>query len=190
MHNIGKDDTILQVIDAYLKPKCHSADSDFVLKAHSQYPFQRTKLHHICAVYFEWPSERTVCSSGGAHMQEGSLSFMQMAKISSTLYNNQINQKLLNVAILISPTASGVTTSFGMLGDIIIVEPKSYLAFAGKRVIEKMLNKEVPEGSQSAEVFCFEKGLLDSIVSRDSLKHFLSELFKFHGCFPWIENEN
>ncbi|KAL5068499.1 hypothetical protein RYX36_019386, partial [Vicia faba] len=59
MHNIGKDDTILQVIDAYLKPKCHSADSDFVLKAHSQYPFQRTKLHHICAVYFEWPSERT-----------------------------------------------------------------------------------------------------------------------------------
>ncbi|KAL5060131.1 hypothetical protein RYX36_031735, partial [Vicia faba] len=58
-NNIGKDDTILQVIDAYLKPKCHSADSDFVLKAHSQYPFQRTKLHHICAVYFEWPSERT-----------------------------------------------------------------------------------------------------------------------------------
>ncbi|CAI8615315.1 unnamed protein product [Vicia faba] len=59
MHNIGKDDTILQVIDAYLKPKCHSANSDFVLKAHSQYPFQRTKLHHICVVYFEWPSERT-----------------------------------------------------------------------------------------------------------------------------------
>ncbi|KAL5081277.1 hypothetical protein RYX36_009698, partial [Vicia faba] len=58
-NNIGKDDTILQVIDAYLKPKCHSADSDFVLKAHSQYPFQRTKLHHICDVYFEWPSERT-----------------------------------------------------------------------------------------------------------------------------------
>ncbi|KAL5064268.1 hypothetical protein RYX36_026005, partial [Vicia faba] len=58
-NNIGKDDTILQVIDAYLKPKCHSADSDFVLKAHSQYPFQRTKLHHICVVYFEWPSERT-----------------------------------------------------------------------------------------------------------------------------------
>ncbi|CAI8596410.1 unnamed protein product [Vicia faba] len=58
-NNIGKDDTILQVIDAYLKPKCHSADSDFVLKAHSQYPFQRTKLHHICTVYFEWPSERT-----------------------------------------------------------------------------------------------------------------------------------
>ncbi|KAL5081094.1 hypothetical protein RYX36_009515, partial [Vicia faba] len=58
-NNIGKDDTILQVIDAYLKPKCHSAYSDFVLKAHSQYPFQRTKLHHICAVYFEWPSERT-----------------------------------------------------------------------------------------------------------------------------------
>ncbi|KAL5067769.1 hypothetical protein RYX36_018656 [Vicia faba] len=58
-NNIGKDDTILQVIIAYLKPKCHSADSDFVLKAHSQYPFQRTKLHHICAVYFEWPSERT-----------------------------------------------------------------------------------------------------------------------------------
>ncbi|CAI8602250.1 unnamed protein product [Vicia faba] len=130
-----------------------------------------------------------VCASGGARMQEGSLSLMQMAKISSALYNYQINQKLLYVAILTSPTTGGVTASFGMLGDIIIVEPKAYLAFTGKRVIEQMLNKEVPEGSQSAEVF-FEKGLLDSIVSRDSLKDFLSELFEFHGCFSWIENEN
>ncbi|KAL5067307.1 hypothetical protein RYX36_018194 [Vicia faba] len=96
---------------------------------------------------------------------------------------------LLYVAILTSPSTGGVTTSFGMLGDIIIAEPKAYLAFVGKRVIEQTLNKEVPEGSQSAEVF-FEKGLLDSIVSRDSLKDFLSELFEFHGCFPWIENEN
>ncbi|KAL5096202.1 hypothetical protein RYX36_001943, partial [Vicia faba] len=130
-----------------------------------------------------------VCASGGARMQEGSLSLMQMAKISSALYNYQINQKLLYVAILTSPTTGGVTASFGMLGDIIIAEPKAYLAFAGKRVIEQTLNKEVPEGSQSAEVF-FEKGLLDAIVSRDSLKDFLSELFEFHGCFPWIENEN
>lgn len=58
-NKIGRDDTILQVIDAYLKPKCHSADSEFLLKALAQYPFQRTKLHHICAVSFEWPHERT-----------------------------------------------------------------------------------------------------------------------------------
>ncbi|CAI8604949.1 unnamed protein product [Vicia faba] len=130
-----------------------------------------------------------VYAFGGAHMQEGSLSLMQMAKISSALYNYQINQKLLYVVIHTSPTTGGVTSSFGMLGDIIIAEPNAYLAFAGKRVIEQTLNKEVPEGSQSAEVF-FEKGLLDSIVSQDSLKDFLSELFEFHGCFPWIENEN
>ncbi|KAL5056226.1 hypothetical protein RYX36_036908 [Vicia faba] len=130
-----------------------------------------------------------VCASGGSRMQEGSLSLMQMDKISYVLYNYQINQKLLYVAILTSPTIGGVTTNFGMLGDIIIIEPKAYLSFAGKRVIKQMSNKEVPEGSQSAKFFS-EKGLLDSIVSHVSLKDILSELFEFHGCFPWIENEN
>uniref|UniRef100_UPI0030E04A92 acetyl-CoA carboxylase beta subunit n=1 Tax=Hedysarum lehmannianum TaxID=1402432 RepID=UPI0030E04A92 len=129
-----------------------------------------------------------VCASGGARMQEGSLSLMQMAKISSALYDYQINQKLFYVPILTSPTTGGVTASFGMLGDIIIAEPNAYIAFAGKRVIEQTLNKEVPEGSQSAE-FLFEKGLFDSIVPRNLLKEVLTELFQFHGFFPLIQNE-
>nr|YP_009656524.1 acetyl-CoA carboxylase beta subunit [Medicago tetraprostrata]QCO73333.1 acetyl-CoA carboxylase beta subunit [Medicago tetraprostrata] len=129
-----------------------------------------------------------VCASGGARMQEGSLSLMQMAKISSALYNFQINQKLFYVPILTSPTTGGVTASFGMLGDIILAEPDAYIAFAGKRVIEQTLNIEVPEGSQSAE-FLFEKGLFDSIVPRNSLKEVLSELLHFHGFFPLTQTE-
>nr|YP_010223121.1 acetyl-CoA carboxylase beta subunit [Nanhaia speciosa]QXE39951.1 AccD [Nanhaia speciosa]UCJ03232.1 acetyl-CoA carboxylase beta subunit [Nanhaia speciosa]BDI13158.1 acetyl-CoA carboxylase subunit beta [Nanhaia fordii] len=129
-----------------------------------------------------------VCASGGARMQEGSLSLMQMAKISSALYDYQINQKLFYVSILTSPTTGGVTASFGMLGDIIIAEPNAYIAFAGKRVIEQTLNKEVPEGSQSAE-FLFQKGLFDSIVPRNPLKEVLSELFQLHAFFPLPKNE-
>nr|AWI71706.1 acetyl-CoA carboxylase carboxyltransferase beta subunit [Strempeliopsis strempelioides] len=124
-----------------------------------------------------------VCASGGARMQEGSLSLMQMAKISSALYDYQSNKKLFYVSILTSPTTGGVTASFGMLGDIIIAEPKAYIAFAGKRVIEQTLNTTVPEGSQEAE-YLFQKGLFDLIVPRNLLKSVLSELFKLHTLFP------
>ena len=129
-----------------------------------------------------------VCASGGARMQEGSLSLMQMAKISSALYDYQSNKKLFYVSILASPTTGGVTASFGMLGDIIIAEPDAYIAFAGKRVIEQTLNTTVPEGSQVAE-YLFEKGLFDLIVPRNLLKSVLSELFKFHDFFPLNQNE-
>nr|QXJ80189.1 acetyl-CoA carboxylase beta subunit [Arisaema nepenthoides] len=124
-----------------------------------------------------------VCASGGARMQEGSLSLMQMAKISSALYNYQLNKKLFYVSILSSPTTGGVTASFGMLGDIIIAEPNAYIAFAGKRVIEQTLNKAVPDGSQAAE-YSFHKGLFDPIVPRHLLKGVLGELFQLHGFLP------
>nr|YP_010287052.1 acetyl-CoA carboxylase carboxyltransferase beta subunit [Hydrocharis chevalieri]UKT61089.1 acetyl-CoA carboxylase carboxyltransferase beta subunit [Hydrocharis chevalieri] len=128
-----------------------------------------------------------VCASGGARMQEGSLSLMQMAKISSVSYNYQLNKKLFYVSILTSPTTGGVTASFGMLGDVIIAEPNAYIAFAGKRVIEQTLNKTVPDGSQVAE-HLFDKGLFDSIVPRNPLKGVLSELFQLHGFFPLNPN--
>nr|AUF33715.1 AccD [Fouquieria diguetii] len=128
-----------------------------------------------------------VCASGGARMQEGSLSLMQMAKISSALYDYQSNKKLFYVSILTSPTTGGVTASFGMLGDIIIAEPNAYIAFAGKRVIEQTLNKTVPEGSQAAE-YLFQKGLFDLIVPRNLLKSVLSELFQLHAFFPLNPN--
>nr|YP_009415501.1 acetyl-CoA carboxylase carboxyl transferase beta [Apterosperma oblata]ASM42325.1 acetyl-CoA carboxylase carboxyl transferase beta [Apterosperma oblata] len=128
-----------------------------------------------------------VCASGGARMQEGSLSLMQMAKISSALYDYQSNKKLFYISILTSPTTGGVTASFGMLGDIIIAEPNAYIAFAGKRVIEQTLNKTVPEGSQAAE-YLFQKGLFDLIVPRNPLKSVLSELFQLHAFFPLNQN--
>ena len=125
------------------------------------------------------------CASGGARMQEGSFSLMQMAKISSTLFNFQFHENLFLVSLLTSPTTGGVTASFGMLGDIIIGEPDAYIAFAGKRVIEEVMKIEVPEGVQEAE-YLLEKGSLDSIVPRNLFKGVLSELFAFHGIFHLI----
>nr|YP_010610408.1 acetyl-CoA carboxylase beta subunit [Vallisneria natans]WAO28674.1 acetyl-CoA carboxylase beta subunit [Vallisneria natans] len=124
-----------------------------------------------------------VCASGGARMQEGILSLMQMAKISSASYDYQCNKKLFYLSILTTPTTGGVTASFGMLGDIIITEPGASIAFAGKRVIEQTLNITVPEGIQEAE-YLFEKGSFDSIVPRNSLKATLGELLQLHGFFP------
>nr|YP_009679612.1 AccD [Trichopus zeylanicus subsp. travancoricus]QDP69927.1 AccD [Trichopus zeylanicus subsp. travancoricus] len=124
-----------------------------------------------------------VCASGGARMQEGSLSLMQMAKISSASYNYQSNKKLFYVSILTSPTTGGVTASFGMLGNVIIAEPNAHIAFAGKRVIEQTLNKTIPDGLQAAE-YLFHKGLFDLIVPRNPLKGVLSELFQLHGFLP------
>nr|YP_009892901.1 carboxytransferase beta subunit [Clausia aprica]QKK39273.1 carboxytransferase beta subunit [Clausia aprica] len=129
-----------------------------------------------------------VCSSGGARMQEGSLSLMQMAKISSVLCDYQSSKKLFYISILTSPTTGGVTASFGMLGDIIIAEPYAYIAFAGKRVIEQTLKKAVPEGSQAAESL-LRKGLLDAIVPRNTLKGVLGELFQLHAFFPLNKNK-
>jgi acetyl-CoA carboxylase carboxyl transferase subunit beta len=125
------------------------------------------------------------CASGGARMQEGSFSLMQMGKISSTLLNFQFHENLFLVSLLTSPTTGGVTASFGMLGDIIIGEPDATIAFAGKRVIEEVMKIEVPEGVQEAE-YLLEKGSLDSIVPRNLFKGVLSELFAFHGIFHLI----
>ena len=123
------------------------------------------------------------CASGGARMQEGSLSLMQMAKISSALLDYQLTNNLFFISLLTSPTTGGVTASFGMLANIVIGEPDAYIAFAGKRVIEEVMKIEVPEGVQEAE-YLFEMGSLDSIVPRFLLKGVLSELLKFHGFFP------
>lgn len=120
-------------------------------------------------------------------MQEGSFSLMQMAKIASALYIHQKDKKLLYLSILTSPTTGGVTASFGMLGDIIIAEPKAYIAFAGKRVIEQTLGQKVIEDFQVTE-HLFGHGLFDLIVPRNLLKGVLSELFKLYGL-PREKNE-
>nr|YP_009661654.1 acetyl-CoA carboxylase carboxyltransferase beta subunit [Amphilophium pilosum]QCT82911.1 acetyl-CoA carboxylase carboxyltransferase beta subunit [Amphilophium pilosum] len=129
-----------------------------------------------------------VCASGGARMQEGSVSLMQMAKISCALLDyDQFNSKLVYISILASPTTGGVTASFGTLADLILAEPNSYIAFAGKRVIEETLKQPIPEGSQEAEPL-FEKGILDQIIPRKLLKHVLTDFLQFHGFNPLNSN--
>nr|YP_010466153.1 acetyl-CoA carboxylase beta subunit [Haplopteris ensiformis]UQV94602.1 acetyl-CoA carboxylase beta subunit [Haplopteris ensiformis] len=125
-----------------------------------------------------------ICASGGARMQEGTFSLMQMAKISSALQLHQVRNKLLYISVLTYPTTGGVTASFGMLGDIIIAEPKAYIAFAGKRVIEQTLRQKIPDGFQAAESL-FTNGLLDLIVPRNLLKGVLSEIFELYFSIPY-----
>nr|YP_009548500.1 acetyl-CoA carboxylase carboxyltransferase beta subunit [Tryonia myriophylla]AYW15321.1 acetyl-CoA carboxylase carboxyltransferase beta subunit [Tryonia myriophylla] len=130
-----------------------------------------------------------ICASGGARMQEGTLSLMQMAKISSVLHLYQAQNKLLHISVLTYPTTGGVTASFGMLGDIIIAESKAYIAFAGKRVIEQTLRQKIPDDFQSAESL-FGNGLLDSIVPRNLLKGVLSEISEPYLSAPYKRKRN
>lgn len=114
----------------------------------------------------------TVASSGGARMQEGILSLMQMAKVSAVIGKLK-DACIPYISILSDPTFGGVTASFAMLGDIIIAEPRSLIGFAGPRVIEQTIKQQLPEGFQRAE-FLLEHGMIDMIVERKYLKDTLS----------------
>lgn len=117
-------------------------------------------------------------ASGGARMQEGILSLMQMAKISAVL--GRLGEAgLLYISVLTDPTTGGVTASFAMLGDIIIAEPKALIGFAGPRVIEQTIKQKLPEGFQRAE-FLQERGFVDKIVHRKNIRTILSKILKIH----------
>jgi len=116
-------------------------------------------------------------ASGGARMQEGILSLMQMAKTSAAIARLQ-EEKVPYISILTDPTFGGVTASFAMLGDIIIAEPKSLIGFAGPRVIEKTIKQQLPEGFQRAE-FLLEHGMIDMIVERKHLRETLIRILSF-----------
>lgn len=115
-----------------------------------------------------------VCASGGARMQEGALSLMQMAKTSSQLARFS-EAGGLYVPILTDPTTGGVTASYGMLGDVILAEPGALIGFAGPRVIKQTIGQDLPEGFQRAE-FLLQKGFVDHIVSRYDMKATLSHI--------------
>ncbi|MFR5264394.1 acetyl-CoA carboxylase, carboxyltransferase subunit beta [Clostridium sp.] len=117
-------------------------------------------------------------ASGGARMQEGIFSLMQMAKISGALYRHS-DAGLLYITILTDPTTGGVTASFAMDGDIILSEPNCLIGFAGRRVIEKTINEKLPNKFQQSE-FLLEKGFIDKIVDRKDLRHLLSKILKIH----------
>jgi acetyl-CoA carboxylase carboxyl transferase subunit beta len=118
-----------------------------------------------------------VTSSGGARMQEGALSLMQMAKTAMAI-GRLHDEHVPFISVLTDPTYGGVTASFAMLGDIIIAEPKAMIGFAGPRVIEQTIKQQLPAGFQRAE-FLLEHGMLDMVVERKRLKETLTKLLEF-----------
>ena len=122
--------------------------------------------------------------SGGARMQEGIRSLMQMAKTSGAVKRHS-DAGNLYVTVLTNPTTGGVTASFGMEGDVILAEPGALVGFAGPRVIEQTIRQKLPQGFQTAEVL-LKKGFVDQIVSRTELKDYLSKLLSFHAKEPQI----
>jgi len=118
-----------------------------------------------------------VSCSGGARMQEGALSLMQMAKVSSALA--RLHKKSLPyISVLTDPTTGGVTASFAMLGDLNVAEPGALIGFAGPRVIEQTIRQKLPDGFQRSE-FLIQHGMIDAIVHRKDMKAFISKSLKF-----------
>ena len=120
------------------------------------------------------------CCSGGARMQEGIISLMQMAKTSAAIQRHG-QAGLLYATVLTDPTTGGVTASFAMLGDVIMAEPGALIGFAGPRVIRQTIGQELPEGFQTAE-FLVEHGIIDGVVKREDLKKTIYFLVKAHQC--------
>lgn len=122
-------------------------------------------------------------ASGGARMQEGIFSLMQMAKISNAVQRHN-KAGLLYITVLTDPTTGGVTASFAMDGDIILAEPQSLIGFAGRRVIEQTIRQELPEDFQKAE-FLLAHGFVDEIVPRNQLREVLARILRIHLTEGW-----
>ena len=164
---INGEKTVLGVIDArFMMGSMGSVVGEKITRL-----IEKADEEHLPLVIF--------CASGGARMQEGIVSLVQMAKTSAALkrFNDHGN---LYISVLTNPTTGGVSASFAMLGDIIISEPRALIGFAGRRVIEKTINEELPKEFQRAE-FVKEKGFVDMIVERKKMKKTLGDLIRLHG---------
>src|SRR5256714_12035220 len=126
-----------------------------------------------------------VCASGGARMQEGVLSLMQMAKVSAVLAM-LADRRIPYISILTNPTMGGVSASYAVLGDAILAEPGAVIGFAGPRVIKQNLGQDLPDGFQTAE-FLLEHGMVDSVVHRRTLKRTVSQLLRHMSGNPAAE---
>ena len=135
---------------------------------------------------FEYATEKSLpvvifTCSGGARMQEGMFSLLQMAKVSAAARRHS-DAGLLYITVLTDPTTGGVTASFAMLGDIILAEPRTTIGFAGRRVIEGTIGQTLPDDFQSSE-FLLSHGFCDKIVPRNQLRETLETILKLH-CGP------
>lgn len=151
-------------------------DSDFFMGSLSRNAghiiaecFNRAKKEKLPVISF--------VSSGGARMQEGIFSLIQMANTVFALKSH--GEKNLYISVMTNPTYGGVTASFASLGDINLAEPGAMIGFTGPRVIEQTINKKLPEGFQSAE-FLLEHGFLDDIVKRENMKAYLEKILEYH----------
>ncbi|MEE1077484.1 MAG: acetyl-CoA carboxylase carboxyltransferase subunit alpha [Agathobacter sp.] len=160
------EDTVLGVIDS----RFLMGSMGHVVGEKIAYAFERAIKEQLPVILF--------CCSGGARMQEGIISLMQMAKTSAAVKRHS-EAGLLYVPVLTDPTTGGVTASFAMLGDIILAEPGALIGFAGPRVIENTIGQKLPEGFQRAE-FQLEHGFVDRIVERQNLKMELYQILKAH----------
>lgn len=166
MATINGENVILGVMDTrFLMGSMGSVAGEKITRA-----FETACAERVPVVLFT--------ASGGARMQEGMLSLMQMAKTSAAVARFH-QEGLLYISVLTHPTTGGVTASFATLADIIISEPRALVCFTGPRVIEQTIHQKIPEGFQQAE-FLMERGMIDQIVHRRDLKGFLSQLIALH----------
>ena len=163
---IGKQKCCLFVMESYLMMGSMGSAVGEKITSLFEYAIQ----HRLPVIGF------TV--SGGARMQEGLLSLMQMAKASAAVKRHS-DAGLLYIAVLTDPTTGGVTASFAMEADIILAEPGATVGFAGARVVEQTTKKALPEGFQKSE-FVLEHGFIDNIIPRSNQKKYLTELLKMH----------
>ena len=168
---IGGFDTVLCVMDSgFIMGSMGSVVGEKITRA-----FEFATKNKLPIIIFT--------ASGGARMQEGIVSLMQMAKVSAAAARHSEDGNLY-VTVLTDPTTGGVTASFAMLGDIILSEPKALIGFAGRRVIEQTIKQKLPDEFQTAE-FLLEHGFVDKIVERDCMNNVLTEILRLHnpkGC--------
>lgn len=163
---IGGNETVLAVMDGrFLMASMGKVVGEKLTRA-----IERATKEQLPVIIF--------ACSGGARMQEGIHSLMQMAKVSAALKKHH-DAGLLYISVLTDPTTGGVTASFAMLGDIILAEPNALIGFAGPRVIEQTIGEKLPEGFQRAE-FLLEHGFIDKIVKRDEMKETLTQILSLH----------
>ena len=141
---------------------------------------ERAMREHCAVIIFS--------ASGGARMQEGTLSLMQMAKISAALAALD-EARLPFISVLTDPTTGGVTASFAMLGDVIIAEPKALIGFAGPRVIEQTIRQKLPKDFQKSE-FLLDHGMIDAIVDRREMRAYFMKLLNFMMNPEIVERQN
>ena len=181
--NAGEQDAILTVAGALGGLPVHLGVMDFSFMGGSMGSVVGEKIARLGQRSLErkYPL-LLVSASGGARMQEGVLSLMQMAKTSAVL-SQLAERRIPYVSILTNPTTGGVSASYAMLGDAIVAEPGAVIGFAGPRVIKQTLGQDLPEGFQTAE-FLLEHGMLDSVVPRRELKETVGRLLRHMSGKP------